>query len=35
MLVMGFVAEVDDVMGSGDGEDVCVDECRERKAMRD
>ena len=34
MLVIGLIAEVDDEMGSGEGEGVGVDECRGRKAMR-
>lgn len=35
MLVMGLVAEVDEETSSGEGEGVGVDECRERRAMRD
>lgn len=35
MLVMGLVAEVDEEIGSGEGEGVGVDECRERRTMRD
>ena len=35
MLVMGLVAEVDEETSSGEGEGVGVDECRERRTMRD
>ena len=34
MLVIGLIAEVDEEIGSGEGEDVGIDECRGRKAMR-
>ena len=35
MPVMGLVAEVDEETSSGEGEGVGVDECRERRTMRD